>query len=90
MVRRCEDCVWSRISNPNYPEYMKCAAPQNNDNGDLIARGAYTPRWFMCHTHREDGFIGCRILRTCGREGRWFSSKNDWVHLPKEITNRGP
>ena len=32
--------------------------------------------WSYCHHNREDGFLKSRICGTCGKEGRFFRSKN--------------
>jgi hypothetical protein len=37
-----------------------------------MVRGDVFYRWTHCELHREDGPITSRLVKTCGRAGRWF------------------
>lgn len=64
MPPKCGDCKWKQD--------RKCAAPENL-KPDLVGDGVVRRmRWLFCETMRDEGWVWARILRMCGREGRWF------------------
>jgi hypothetical protein len=70
-TKLCKDCKWSAYG-------IHCESPHNmvTDpiSGELRARD-----FTFCSLHRNPpmaGWLGCRIARICGTEGRWFEAKN--------------
>ena len=64
----CINCRWVELSHNG--DYHKCNAPKNL-KVDLVAGGP-SRRWQLCSTHRIDGWLECRMMRTCGQGARWF------------------
>jgi hypothetical protein len=57
-------------------EFAKCYAPQGMDSGAVLAGIRGQPnQWKYCSIHRGMNLFTCRILGSCGREGRWFAPK---------------
>jgi hypothetical protein len=73
-MKACRNCVHSRSENYAGVWFERCFAPQN-DKIDLVT-GEFKPRWIFCSTHREDSWIVARLLKTCGKTGRWFEIKD--------------
>ena len=55
-MKLCKDCKW--CCNPGH--FTKCVSPKNKTS------------WSYTDTHRFDGWFWCRIMKTCGKEGRWW------------------
>lgn len=70
MDKICAECRW-------YEPHMLvdcCSCPKNLEKN--VVSGNYMYRHMFCSDHRDDGFIECRIMHTCGKEGRWWEAKN--------------
>jgi hypothetical protein len=65
-MKYCTDCAYSDL--------YRCRAPQHMTTNPVD--GSLIPRFFTtCNGHRFGEFTGwfwCRVLRICGKEGRWF------------------
>lgn len=77
-VNQCVNCRWA---SEDKPQYLKCNAPANVNSDEFIYVGGFsaseTPRrWTFCATQRTGGWLDTRMFRKCGREGRWFESKD--------------
>jgi hypothetical protein len=76
-MKQCKDCNWCGIEdgwnwNPAAASRM-CYSPENIDHEMVSASKKWRKR---CYFQRADGFIFCRLMKTCGKEGRWFQAKN--------------
>lgn len=76
----CADCKHHYLEGAPPWGNPACHAPQNEDTRvraeDLISRRTEKRyRWSYCTLHREDGWLSARVIKTCGREGRWFEPK---------------
>lgn len=72
----CIDCKYC-IPNPNFPEnlsFYNCVCPMERSINFVDGTVALTG-WTYCTTHRVDNWFACRVLKTCGKEGRWFEKK---------------
>ncbi|MBT6047308.1 hypothetical protein HN803_07430 [candidate division WWE3 bacterium] len=65
-------------------EFAKCCAPQNIDKEVTKALELIgienPPNKYRCDyvkLQRKEGWIGSRILNFCGKEGRWFTPKEE-------------
>ena len=72
--RLCRDCKWCKEPG----EFAKCYHPKNTRNISAKYTG-FTERVSLninyCSTHREAGWIHCRMAGSCGKEGRWWEAK---------------
>jgi hypothetical protein len=68
-MKLCKDC--KHFGDGENKGFEKCFAPQNLKPVDMV-RGDVFYRWTHCELHREDGPITSRLVKTCGRAGRWF------------------
>jgi len=64
-MKLCKDCKWFEKSSVG-DEYNKCT----------FGPRRYS-RWEFCSLERVEGFIWCRLMRSCGRSGRRFKPKQD-------------
>ena len=71
--RNCEDCRWSR----NYRDRRHCNAlaairawPNPTNTG---------PEVFLCGAQRAPGWLLARYLGLCGKGGRWFEGKDQYL-----------
>lgn len=67
-MKRCKDCRWR--------DGEFCNAPKNVTVDPIY--GGVTRKWEFCSTHRTGssiGFVMCRLLKLCGKEGRWYEAK---------------
>lgn len=77
-MKICKDCAHSR---PMYG-VLECYAPQSYEPDSVY--GDPIRRFTMCSSQREDGWLSCRMLNTCGAEARWFQPKlNDEDTIPE-------
>lgn len=71
MKRLCIDC-----KNHKPLDFSECDAEQNKKYyPKKTGIGGFTYKWYTLRHLRMDGFILCRIDKTCGKEGRWFEQK---------------
>lgn len=70
-MNTCKDCKFS--TNPG--EFAQCHAPQNIEPVDQTGFEAMKYRYKYCSLHRAEGWLTCRTIGLCGREGRWFKPK---------------
>lgn len=68
-MKPCIECKW-QIKN-------SCENPKNiSYYYDLVTGKKELIFYFSsCYSHRGEGWIACRLLGLCGREGRWFEPK---------------
>jgi hypothetical protein len=57
-----------------------CRAPQNlktDMRRSLVTGKSEEPEWRydLCETHRADDRLAALMMRTCGKQGRWFQPK---------------
>ena len=68
--RLCANCHWR--------DEQSCEAPQNiviqpgSRMVDGKPREMRTHRWLTLDYARWGGWLGARLIRSCGREGRWW------------------
>ena len=67
-MKLCKDCKYCEDSDTRF-SICSC---QRNPTRINYTTGIKEMRWSHCNLLREDGFIGCRIMGCCGREGRFF------------------
>ncbi len=70
-IKLCKNCKYSSGSIYN----LECHHKKNSIID--LSHGGYELKWPMCYDQRADGLLISIIIRTCGKSGRWFESKND-------------
>ena len=66
-MKLCKDCIHV------YPASWICDCPKNIVESDVNGKTAH--RLTYCESQRKHGFMLCRLLNTCGKEGRWWEPK---------------
>lgn len=65
----CKDCRHFDVLD------RKCNAPQNTTEPSLVSGSTVS---FNSPSYlRRGGWLSCRLMQSCGREGRWFKPKED-------------
>ncbi len=75
----CLDCKWC----DGDKDFPTCSNLRNHCEKNY-ATGEKKVRWDHCNILREDGFIGSRMMKTCGRKARFFEPKETSSSAPKE------
>lgn len=79
MPKTCDTCKW--MVDPG--KYPKCHAPSNFESRKIEAAKLVSPlvadtddkyRYEYCTTQRMGGWFDSRLVKTCGRSGRWWES----------------
>jgi hypothetical protein len=74
-LKLCKDCHWSAIDpdsgGADRDRYI-CGFPRNINLVTGEAIEGWKKRAFL---QRRDGYVGCRMRGTCGKEGRWFQAR---------------
>ena len=83
-MKLCKDCKWWKESPYGAPgELDKCLSPKNIDlkksKRTCLVVGKPMPikesfRWGYCDINRAGGWIVCRLVDSCGKEGRWWEA----------------
>ena len=68
-MKLCINCKYSKGSN----ELLNCTAPKNLITN--LTTGESKPRWKCCTTHRNMDLLDSYLAQGCGKQARWFKSK---------------
>lgn len=76
-MKKCTDCKYCyNVYGDGNLEYIKCNSNKQATIKDY-ATGLTSFEYLFCSILRKDGFFWCRVLKTCGREGRFFEKKKE-------------
>jgi hypothetical protein len=66
-MKLCKDCKWWIRDNGI------CNAPKNRIVSPVNGETFHITQY--CEQHRAFGWLQCRIIGVCGKEGRWWGPK---------------